>query len=275
MSNDLTTQVNQLPAAADLAAKFDAMASQNQAQLGTSSRRISTRSGMLSLDDAPLPGNQIAAIVLGDVCANTFYGTGYDADNILPPVCYGFGQTEMKMGPDPSMQIDLNYFKPQNADCATCQHNRMGSSDTGRGKACRNSVRLVLQSAGYYAAARAGSNDLQLNYWESLEDFAAQDLYMLSVPATSIVEWAKYVKQVDQVFRKPVARVITRIFLTPHPKHQFHINFQTLEEMPDDAETLDFLIRRYQEAQPLLRQGYQPPDQNAQQQGVPGRLRGM
>lgn len=275
MSNDLIRSNGALPASTDLAARFESMAAERASEMQTGMQSISCKAGVMKLGDIDLPGNQIAAIVLADVRENTYFGSRYDPNNIMPPTCYAFGRTDKDMAPDASMQADLKYFQPQAQDCVSCGHNRYGTSDTGRGKACQNRFRLIIQSAGYYAPVRQGSADLQLHYWESLEDFAAQDMVALKIPVTSGSNWAKYVKQLYQLLKKPALGVVTRIYITKHDQDQFHLNFGLLEELP--PEMGEFLLQRHDAASSEIRRGYSPPDANAQQApgAAPGRLRGM
>lgn len=275
MSNDLTVGGNGAltPYGGELQAQMTRMAAERAAEMRTGMQSITCRGGILKVGDDPLPGNQIAAIVLADIRENAFYAERFDPENLLSPTCYAYGRRDEDMAPDPSMQVDLDYFKPQAARCQTCPNNQWGTSDKGKGKACQNRFRLILQSAGYYAPERQGSANLQLNYWDSIDDFAAQDMAILKLPVTSGANWARYVKGLFGAIKKPTLQVVTRIFVTPHEKHQHHFNFELLEELPQEMD--EFLISRHNDAMSEIARGYSPPDLKASAQQASGKLRGM
>ena len=69
---------------------------------------------------------------------NTYWAGNYDPSNVVPPECFS---PDGKAG-----------SKPRNAngefgDCKTCKFNQFGSG-VGKGKACRNQVKLYIQRLG-------------------------------------------------------------------------------------------------------------------------------
>lgn len=69
---------------------------------------------------------------------NTYWAGNYDPSNVVPPECFS---PDGKTG-----------SKPRNAngefgDCKTCKFNQFGSG-VGKGKACRNQVKLYIQRLG-------------------------------------------------------------------------------------------------------------------------------
>src|SRR5690606_31878069 len=55
---------------------------------------FSTRGGVLSLNGAPIPNNEMAVIILDGILVNTYYQGGFDPDSPSSPICYAFGRDE-------------------------------------------------------------------------------------------------------------------------------------------------------------------------------------
>lgn len=229
---------------------------------------ISTKGGVLTFGDEQMPGNQMVVVVLDAVQERTFYAEKYNADREAnsPPVCYAFSRAEDEdeMGPHPSMQADLSYFKPQNDTCKGCPNNEWGSADTGRGKACAERRRLALIPAGYYTPKR-GSRDLDLHMITDPEHYASADIAFLKLSVTSVKDWAKYVTTLASSLRRPPLAVVTRIYIEPDPKTQFKIHFEMIESLPD--EMFDIVMKRHEEAKASIIFGYQPPSGEATERG--------
>lgn len=223
MSNDL---VNYQARFADMARK-----AQTTERLQSSGRFMSTKSGVLSFNDEPMPGNQVAAIILSSVFENTYYENDWKPGVVENPTCYAFGFEEDGLGPHPSMQDDPDHFEPQANDCASCPMSEWGSAKTGRGKACQQRRRLYMIPAGFYTKAKNGGWELEL--FEDPQDLRDLDPAVLKVPVTSTKNWAKHVHTVSKEFQRPPAGVITRVFLEPDAKSQFQVRFETVDLVPD------------------------------------------
>src|SRR6056297_1409220 len=120
--------------------RFEVMAREaTQTERVTSNGRfMSTKSGVLSFMDEAMPGNQVAAIILDSVFENTYYPNKWKPGVIENPRCYAFGRNEEELEPYiEGMEKDMEAFEPQAEDCASCEFNEWGSSDTGSGKACQ------------------------------------------------------------------------------------------------------------------------------------------
>lgn len=219
---------------------------------------LSTRGGILRFDEEPLPGNQMAVVILDALRERTYYTTKFDAtsETNLPPVCYALGRTEEDLAPHPTMQRGLDYFQPQSSECATCPHNEWGSSDTGRGKACSERRRLAVLPAGYYVPKK-GSRDFDLHYYDSIEHYEDADIAFLKLNVMSVKDWARYVTQLASQLRRPPMGVITRVYLEPDPKSQFRVKFETVEELPSELYTT--IMARHEEAKRMIETGYAPP----------------
>jgi hypothetical protein len=224
---------------------------------------LSTKGGVLTFQDDPLPGNQMVVVILDALRERTFYAQKYDAssEHNAPPVCYAFGRSDADMAPHVSMQIDLSYFKPQSYTCMVCPHNEWGTSDTGRGKACGERRRMALLPAGYYTPKR-GSRDFDLHLFTEQEHFATADIAFLKLPVMSVKDWARYVTDLSARLRRPPMGVVTRVFLEPDPKSQFRVRFEALEELP--SVLYETIMARHEEAKESIVFGYSAPQGDAQ-----------
>jgi hypothetical protein len=226
---------------------------------------LSTKGGVLSFQDEPLPGNQMAVIILDVVRERTFYADKYvvGAENNLPPVCYAFARTQEEidnMAPHPSMQTALDYFVPQHEECATCPNNQWGSSDTGRGKACGERRRVAILPAGYYLPKR-GSRDFDLHLFDDPAHYASADIAFLKLPVMSVKDYAKYATHLNSAHNRPPFGVISRVWLEPDPKSQFRVKFEVLELLP--PELFETVYARHEEAKAGIIFGYPPPSAEA------------
>lgn len=231
---------------------------------------ISARGGKLSLGDEECPGNQLCVIVLDGVFENNYYEGRYDPETPQPPRCYAIAADKDSLAPHPSMQAHPEYFAPQHHECRGCPRNEFGTADNGKGKACKNRVRLALLPAGIYTPIR-GSRDFELEVFTDPKHFMTADIALVKAPPTSAKHWSAYVKQLAASHRRPPRGVVTRLFVENHVKNQYEMRFEMLEAV--DNALFDVLSARRQEAQALLTQGYAPPE-SVEVQGRNG-LRGL
>ena len=106
---------------------------------------FSLRSATLSFNDAPITGNRMAVIILDGIMENVYYEGEFNADQANSPSCFAFGRDESTIAPHESV---VAAGQAQHEQCQGCPHNEWGTADRGRGKACRNTRRLGLISAG-------------------------------------------------------------------------------------------------------------------------------
>lgn len=218
---------------------------------------FSLRGGVLKFQDNALPNNEVAAIILDYRLENVFYEGGFDPDAPQAPTCYAFGEDEATMEPFSAVE------DKQSDDCASCPHNKFGSAEKGRGKACRNARRLALIPAG--TINRSGAFELS-----DADDLAKVPLAFLKVPPTSITAFASYVKQLSGALRRPPFAVVTKLRLVPDPKTQFKLAFEVLEELDEDY--LDVVIKRHEDASANIEFAYaKVEDEPAQQPKSRGR----
>lgn len=218
---------------------------------------FSTRAGVLQFDDTPLPGNQVCAIIASWCLENVFYEGAFDADNRTPPTCFAFCKDPDaidEMGP-PEIVDKEEEFTRQADSCAECPQNEWGSASQGRGKACSNRRRLAILPAGTYKPlGRGGGFDLEMI--DDEEHFRTADAGFLKIPVMSGKGFDNYVKEVAELFTRPLFAVYTRIYLTPDPKSQFKVNFEMIEPVEDAL--IPVLLARYKTLQDEIDFPYTP-----------------
>lgn len=202
---------------------------------------FSTRNGVLSFNDNPMPNNEMVVIVLESRHENVFYEGRFDPENPSPPSCFAINKLDDDMVPHEVVE------DPQSNDCAQCPNNQWGSADVGRGKACRNIRRLAMIPAG--TIGEDGSCELI----DDPAHFQTAEIACMKIPPTSIKGFASFVNQLAQTMRRPPAAVYTRVYLED-TETAFRVNFEALGPVP--GELLDVIMARREDAGNMLEQPY-------------------
>lgn len=196
--------------------------------------KIGVRAGVLSYNKEPVPDNKLDCIIIASTSANLFYEEKWDPDNPVNPVCYAYSEDGENMVPHPKAS------KPQHTDCDTCPMNKWGSDpEGGKGKACKNTRRLMLVPAGTTAA-----------------DLPTAELAVLQLPVTSVQNWAMYVNKVATLFARPPLGIITTIGTKPDMKTQFKVTFANGPLVAN--ELIMPLMNKAEEAREVIEQVYDP-----------------
>jgi hypothetical protein len=202
---------------------------------------FSLKSGVLSWNDAPLPDNQMFVVILDAIMENVYYAGKFDATVPQSPLCFAFGRDEATMKPH---EVVVKAKTAQCALCVNCEHNEWGSSDVGRGKACRNTRRLAMIAAGQVDSATKQFNLL------SKDDFINTPVGFMKLPVTSVKGYSTYVKQVAAVLKRPPFTIATKVRVVPDPKSQFRVIFEPLLSLPD--ELLSVMIKRNKDTASII-----------------------
>lgn len=130
-------------------------------------------------------GTELKIIVVDFCSANRYYPGKYDPSNVVPPVCWAFGDVINEMEPEeaaPEKQSEL---------CMKCPHNQWGSA--GNGKACKNTRELAVVLA------------------DELDDPDYEpELFHISVAPSSIKHFDRAATEVYNLFNgPPIKAVIT------------------------------------------------------------------
>jgi len=213
---------------------------------------ITVRGGVLQFNKQPIAGNKLDVIVADAVLENVYYEDDFDPDAPASPVCYAFGRTEEEMAPHPKAE------KPQHPTCAGCPMNEFGTAAKGKGKACKNTRRL--------AVLPAGAADL------TADKVLSNEVAYLKLPVTSVKNWSTYVNKVSAMHRRPPFGVVTEISVTPDPKTQFKVNFETRALVGEDL--ADAAISRHDEQRELIMFAYPANKPAAEEPVAPAKGKG-
>jgi hypothetical protein len=216
---------------------------------------FSLKSGVLSWQDAPLPGNEMAVVILDSILENVFYEGRYDADNPRGPTCFAFGRDDAKMTPHKLVVEAKNQQCGASGLCQGCPQNEFGTAEVGRGKACKNTRRLALIPAGNFD--KAG----KFNLFDDAEHFENAAIGYMKLPVTSVKGYAGFVKQVVGTLRRPPHGIVTRVRVVPDNKDQFKVVFEPLEKVPD--ELMGVIMKRHEDAMAVIDFPYQPNEEEA------------
>lgn len=200
---------------------------------------ISLKSGVMSYNGNPVPGNKLDVVVVDAILENHYFEGAYDPNTPQSPVCYAFGRDEDDMGPHEKVD------EPFSEKCKGCPNNEWGSADTGRGKACKNVRRLAIIPADALDDGAQGVEDAAIAY--------------LKVPVTSVKSWAGYVNQLAATNKPPLA-FVTEISVTPDAGSQFKVNFKAKESI-EDGELIGALLAKADVVEQTIAFPYQPVEE--------------
>lgn len=238
---------------------------EQQAELAAAAQRasggggkfFSIKAGVLTFDDSPLPGNQMMVIILADVIENSWYDGPYDPSTPASPKCFAFAHDEDDLAPPDAVDKDP-YFERQAMVCADCPRNEWGSAPTGKGKDCKNVMRLAMIPAGQYKPQGKGRNvTYEPEMYDDAKHFEKADVVFLKVPVMSVKNYSKYVKAIAADLRRPPHGVITNIYVEPDPKSQFKVMFELVDVV--DSEFMPIVMKRHKAEYASIDFPYQPP----------------
>lgn len=219
---------------------------------------FSTRGGQLSWQDAPLPGNEMAVIILDHIFETVYYEGRYDPDTPQSPTAFAFGRNEKELrwheNSDPEFAGEL---------CSESEVCEWGSADTGKGKAARETRRLAMIPAGQFNR----NGDFEM--FEDEDHYATSTVGFMKLPVTSVKGFANFVKQVAGAMKRPPHGIITRVAVVPDAKTQFKVTFEPIDKVPD--ELIGVIMERREEVMATIDFPYQRDDE--EQEPTPRRSR--
>jgi hypothetical protein len=225
-------------------AKDAAIAADMEANAG-GGNFFSVRGGILSFNDAPLKNNEMAVVITDAILENVFYDGVYDSSTPQAPLCFAFGRDEMAMKPHDNV---VKNGSEQFDKCRGCPMNEFGTANAGKGKACRNTRRLAMISAGEF------DEQGRFKMVKEADHFESAALGFMKLPVTSIKGYAAFVKQVVGVLGRPPHGIFTKVKVIPDPKTQFRVIFEALGPIPDHI--MPAVMKRNQEARATIEQPY-------------------
>lgn len=208
---------------------------------GSGMKYFGTRGGILTFDEEVITGNKVSVIILDSCFEHSYYEGKFDPENPAPPVCFALGRDEGELAPHKTV---FDHDQAQSGECESCPMNEFGSADTGRGKACKNIRRLAVIPAGKYN--KAGDFVFDNNP----DSYARAGMGFIKVPVTSTNAFKTVNKQVTGSLGRPLWGVVVEIRLVPHVKNQFEMQFEVIDEVPN--ELLNTIFPRVQEAEAVI-----------------------
>lgn len=202
---------------------------------------LSVKGGILTWNGAPVPNNKLPVIVLDHVMENVMYEGEYDPESPSSPACFAFGRDEKTMEPH---QVVVDAKTGQEGPCHSCPMNVFGSADKGRGKACKNTRRLGLISAGAFGPGDKFKLITDPEYYEKSETA------FFKLPVTSVNGFAGFVKQVASALKRPPHGIISRLSIVPDAKSQFKVVFEPMQNVPDAL--MSAVMKRREEIKGLI-----------------------
>jgi len=213
---------NQIALFEDELAKM-ANASVKAEQSGLGAVFLSTKSGVLTYRGNPITGNKLQCVIISAPIERLYYDARYDPTKLVGPKCFAIAPVATGMGP-----VDRCEEK-QNDTCEGCPKNEWGSSPSGgKGKACRETRRLLLIPADSIATADA---------------VRAAEVAALRPPVTSLKNYSTYVQTVAATLRRPPLAVISEIAVVPDAKTQFKVTFSLVKAI-EDMDIIKALMER-------------------------------
>ncbi len=233
------------------AMEADAKVASDMVESSAGGQFISVKGGQLSFGGNPFPNNEMVVIILDSVRENVYYEGRFDPNDVQSPTCYAFNHDEKALAPHDKVE------EPQNKTCKGCEWNEYGTSETGKGKACGNVVRLAVISGGDIDAK---SGDF--TSYEDASALSGQSVAFMKVSVMSVKGFATLVRSVASTLKRPPYGIYTRIGVVPDDKSQHRITFEAVGEVPDDL--MDVVYAKHQEAESAIEFPYPPRDGDAE-----------
>lgn len=172
-----------------------------------SSNAISCAGKVFTLPDGRADQGPLSCVILDHRNFNRYYSQPYDQNNPVPPQCFAISKDITGMAPH------AEAAEPQCEDCATCPLNQWGSAPTGKGKACRNTVKLAIAP---------------------IDADGDTEPMTLVVSPTGLKSWAAFVNSLETIGKLPIQAVAEVSF---DPKSAYPSLRFAVREFHDDLET--------------------------------------
>jgi hypothetical protein len=220
---------------ADLLASLQADATDAAANVKVFGDRnlISIKGGVFSFNGENL-GKELDCVILASANMNEYYAGAFDPNvKGVTPGCYALSISGKDMAPHTGSP------DKQHPTCDGCRATKIGTASVGKGRACKQKVRIALLHAEDASNAEAVTEAL---------------IAQVNVPAMSVGNFGAFVKVLagDVNHKMPTYAVLTRITLEPHPTYQIVMKFQPLSGIADAETLLAIQSRARSEAKDLV-----------------------
>lgn len=206
-------------------------------------KKFSFQGGVL---EAPL---KVVAVDYG--FENALYEGKFDPESAQPPICFAVGRTTDEMAPHE------NSPKPQADNCRECPHNQFGTADVGRGKACKNSIRIAVLSTNVKKFDEA--------------HIKKTEPAMIKLPPTSVKNFRGYLKQITEGLQLPLFSVITAFDFDQDTDLSYPVVVTQFEDEISDRKVLNALVEKRDAVQNVLLQPFDTSNYAEQRGGGKGK----
>lgn len=177
--------------------------------------QIGLRAGVMMYQGQMIPGNKLDVIIIASAVENRYDTKPFDPNNITPPDCFALSITGEEMVPSPKA------VAIQAQTCAECPHGHWQPNPKKPGKnhkPCKEKRRLALLPADVIKSGNIKTAELAL----------------LTVPTTSIKNWATFVNASVAEFGRPPWALLSEVSAAPHVVNQFEVKFKAKDLVPDE-----------------------------------------
>ncbi len=185
---------------------------------------LSFKSGQMSFNGEEIEDNELRCVIVGWAYHNAYYDPSvrYDPKNPQSPLCYATATSEEELVPHEEAP------EKQASACLGCPLNEFGTAATGRGKACKNGIRLALIAE------------------DDMNDPSSAEVVYAAIPTKSIKNWLIYVtRELRDKVGRPSWAVVTSMKCTPDAESQFKITFRN-EELIENSKLFDPLEKLWE-----------------------------
>lgn len=191
---------------------------------------ISLRAGIMQYQGIAVPGNKLPCVILGSAFIHRWYKDAFDPNNPASPECFALSLTGENMVPHEDSKDQ------KSATCDECEYFKWGSDRKGgRGKDCKAGRRFTILPA---AAIKEGGAK-------------KAEMAMLTLPVTSVRNWANYVNRIASEYHRPPYAMLTEISVVADAKTQFQVKFEAMG-IVEDQQTLQELVERIELSEKIL-----------------------
>jgi hypothetical protein len=211
---------------------------------------ISFRGGSPSLGGVNLP-NPLPLVILAYDAERAYYSKPYQPDVMATPDCYSYD------GVTPHHKAKV----PQSNSCAQCRFNEFGTSQNGKGKACKEGAK--------FAAIHA-------DMLESPAKIAGATIIQGRLSVLNSKGFRNYTGYFEEA-GQPIWGSVSQLSVQPDSKSQYAVTFSNVVADLDDTD-LDGIAVRVDEAEKLMALPYPDLDEApakaaAPKAGAPARRR--
>lgn len=192
MSNDLTMLSNNLPE--ELRQQLADQVANDLSRLGAVGGKDSIRVTQDKKFELPNGDthDELEAVIVDFVYRNEFYVGAFNRKQISPPACFAINASSSGLVPSDNSPVK------QAENCSVCQQNQFGSSPTGDGKACKNTV---------YMAVLPPDADEDSPIW------------VIKTSPTAVKHFNNHVAKVLRTAQVPIDAVVTKVFFDPNSSY--------------------------------------------------------